>query len=80
MWEIYLELTRQMGPADKLAKVVQLSVDLRSIVLAGVRADHPGASEREILLRAGARYIDRETFLRAFKWHPDSNDPFPSRT
>jgi len=76
-WEAYLALMRNMNPSEKFIRVFELSAELRAWGEAGVRSQYPNASDREIQLRAAARIIDRPTFVRAFGWDPDSNDPIP---
>lgn len=77
-WDAYIQLLRQMDPAEKLSLVFRLSADLRSWSESGVRLRYPEASDREIQLRAAALRMDRKTFVRAFGWDPDSNAPLPN--
>jgi hypothetical protein len=76
-WEAYLALVREMSASEKVARVFELSAQLRAFIEAELRSEYPGASDREIQLRAAARNMDRKTFVRAFGWDPDSNEPFP---
>lgn len=76
-WEAYLALIRQMSPARKFARVLELSAELRAWGEAGVRLRYPEASDREVQLRAAALTMDRAEFVRAFAWDPDSDDPIP---
>ena len=76
-WAAYKELMRAMTPEEKFVRVLELSAQLRAFIEAGLRAEYTNASYREIQLRAAARNLDRKTFLRAFGWDPDSNEPFP---
>jgi hypothetical protein len=76
-WEAYLELMRNMGPAEKFARVFEFSALIRSLIEAEVRSQYPNASDREIQLRAAARNMGRKTFVRAFGWDPNSDEPFP---
>jgi len=76
-WDAYNALMRQMSPAEKFLRVFELSAQLRAFIEAGIRAEYPNASYREIQLRAAARNIDRRTFVRAFGWDPESDEPFP---
>ena len=46
-WEAYLELMRNMSPAEKFVRVFELSAELRAWVEAGVRLERPNASNRE---------------------------------
>ena len=38
---------------------------------AGIRRDHPGASDREVFLRRVARTLDRATMVRCCGWDPE---------
>jgi hypothetical protein len=76
-WEEYLALMRDMSPAEKFARVFEFSTLIRALIEAQLRSEYPNASTREIQLRAAARRIDRKTFVRAFGWDPDSDEPFP---
>jgi len=76
-WKAYLELMRNMSPSEKFARVFELSTLIRGLIEAEVRSEYPNGSDREIQLRAAARNMDRRTFVRAFGWDPDSNEPFP---
>ena len=77
-WKAYLELMRNMSPSEKFARVFELSTLIRGLIEAEVRSEYPNGSDREIQLRAAARNMDRKTFVRAFGWDPDSNEPFPN--
>ena len=76
-WEAYLGLMRNLSPSEKFARVFEFSTLIRSLIEAELRSEYPTASDREIQLRAAARNMDRKTFVRAFGWDPDSNEPFP---
>jgi hypothetical protein len=76
-WEAYNALIRAMSPEEKFIRVLELSTQLRGWVEAGVRLQYPSASDREVQLRAAARNMDHRTFVRAFGWDPDSDEPFP---
>lgn len=59
-----------MTAAEKLARVRSLTIAVRELSLAGIRARHPGIDEREALLRLAALTFDRATMIRAFHWDP----------
>jgi hypothetical protein len=48
---IQVELWRRMSPLQKLAAVTEISRAAEMLSLAGIRLRHPGASDRECLLR-----------------------------
>ncbi len=78
-WDAYLTLMREMELSEKFVRVFELSAELRAWGEAGVRLRYPNASDREVQLRAAARTMDRNMFVRAFGWDPDSDAPLPER-
>jgi len=68
--EVWLALQRQMSLGQKLFAVMEASRFLLQLYEAGVRLDHPHASEREIFLRTAARHLDRDLMIRAYGWDP----------
>lgn len=48
--QVRLARIRQMSPEERIAGVVQLSEDMRSIAAAGIRARHPDYSATQIKL------------------------------
>jgi hypothetical protein len=69
--EVFLQLQREMSPADKVAMVFRLTTMAMQLAEDDVRRCFPLASEREIFLRAAARRLDRETMLRVYGWYPE---------
>ena len=69
--ELMFAAYRRMSAAEKLERVGRLGAMVKSVVLADLRARHPDAEERELLLRYAARMHDRETMLAAFGWAPE---------
>jgi hypothetical protein len=63
-----------MPLGDKPLAVLEASRFLSQMYEAGVRLDHPGASEREIFLRTAARHLDRDLMTRAYGWDPALDD------
>jgi hypothetical protein len=49
----HAEVYRNMPPARRVAIAMEMSDSIRDIALAGIRARHPGLSEREAI----ARYV-----------------------
>lgn len=68
--EVYFEIQRRRRPGQKLKDAFDLSEGLLDAVKAGIRLRHPGASEREVFLRAAATRLPRELMIRAYGWDP----------
>lgn len=61
-----------MSPAEKATRVVELTRAACTLALAGLRARHPAAGERELLLRLAVLRLGAETVSRAYGWRaPD---------
>jgi hypothetical protein len=63
---LQVELWRRMSPEDKLRIVTEISRATQELSLAGIRRDHPDASERECLLRLAVRKLGREMAVRVY--------------
>jgi hypothetical protein len=72
--EVWLRLQRDMTPGDKLIAVLDASALVLSMYEAGVRLQHPNASDREVLLRTAARHLSRDLMIRAYGWDPEGNE------
>lgn len=70
---IWFARLRAMGPWQRLRMVFDLCEAADTLALAGLRARHPQATERELRLRLAATRYDRETMIRAFGWDPDAH-------
>jgi hypothetical protein len=68
--EVWRSLQRRMSLGEKLLAVLEASRFLLQMYEAGVRLEHPRASEREIFLRTAARHLDRTLMIRAYGWDP----------
>lgn len=69
-WERYARMT----PAEKAARVVDLTRTACSMALAGLRSRHPAATQAELLLRLAALRLGAETVWRAYGWRaPDGS-------
>lgn len=73
--EVFLECQRRMTASEKLQAILSWNSMLFELIRAEVRRQHPSANEREILLRAAARRLDRETLIRVYGWDPESVNP-----
>jgi hypothetical protein len=69
--EVFLQLHRAMTPAQRLAKVFELTAFQEGLQRASVRSMYPHADEREIFLRVAARRLDRDTMIRVYGWDPE---------
>ncbi|MGH7672071.1 MAG: hypothetical protein ACREMC_04170 [Gemmatimonadales bacterium] len=64
----------RMSPAEKAARVVELTRAVAVLALAGLRTRHPGADERELWLRLAVLRLGAETVSRAYGWRAPSPD------
>lgn len=67
----YHELLRRMPPEKRLEAAMRLSQAVRELALAGIRARHPGADERELRVRLAVRLYGRDCARRLFGHVPD---------
>jgi hypothetical protein len=68
--DLLLEGYRAMTPAQKLARVADLSAAARGMAEARIRRQYPGANATEIRLRVAALTLGRGTMMRVFSWDP----------
>jgi hypothetical protein len=62
----------RMTPAEKSARVVDLTRAACTLSLDGLRARHPAADEQELLLRLAVLRLGADTVSRAYGWRaPD---------
>jgi hypothetical protein len=71
--EILLERYRRMSPQEKIQIIQDLNQTLldKAIVEIQTRYD-PNLSEREAQLRLASLWLDRETMIKAYGWHPEA--------
>ena len=62
--QLQIDAWRRMSPMQKLELVDAATRDARSLALAGIRACHPNASDRECFLRLAERLLGA-TLVRA---------------
>ncbi len=60
-----IEGYRRMTPAQKLARCGDMSTAVRQLAAARIRAEHPEASERDVLLRVAALLYPSDLLSRA---------------
>jgi hypothetical protein len=70
VFTLLLEGYRRMTPAQKLARVADLSAASRQMAEARIRKEHPDADDSEVRLRLGALVLGRKTMLHVFSWDP----------
>jgi hypothetical protein len=73
---IRFERYAHMSPADKAARVVDLTRTANLLALGGLRTRHPAATERELWLRLAVLRLGAETVACVYGW-PASSVPFP---
>lgn len=71
VWARMQEGIRRMTPAQRIGRVISLSLLAHGLALAEIRRQHPNEDERRHRLRLAARYIDPETMRAAFGWPDD---------
>lgn len=55
LWEEDVRRARSMQPAERLEQAIQLSDLARALMVAGIRAAHPGAGDDVVLARLRQR-------------------------
>jgi hypothetical protein len=69
---VRFERYARMSPAEKARRVVELTRSACTLAVAGLRARHPTADDRELLLRLAVLRLGEETVDRAYGWRaPD---------
>ena len=62
---------RRMSPAQKIARVTELTRTVQQLALADIRRRHPTAGAREQSLRLASRWLEPELMRKAFGWNVD---------
>ncbi len=62
---------RRMSPAQKMARVIELTQTVQQLALADIRRRHPTAGEEEQALRLASRWLEPDLMRRAFGWNVD---------
>ena len=73
--EVWLGVLRQKTPGERIAIAFAMTDFVLRLSESGVRARHPGASEREVFLRSVALRLPKDLMIRAYGWHPDLGIP-----
>lgn len=71
---VRFERYARMSPAEKAARVVDLTRVACTLAVEGLRARHPGADERELLLRLAVLRLGPDTVSRAYGWRAPPQD------
>jgi hypothetical protein len=66
-----IEIWRHMTPGEKLSLVDRASREIIALALAGIRMRHPGASERECLIRLAELRLGPRLVREAY---PDADE------
>jgi hypothetical protein len=69
--EVWLGVLRGKTPGERIAIAFDLTDFALRMAESGVRANYPGASEREIFLRAAALRLPPDLMIRAYDWDPE---------
>lgn len=67
---VLFDLYRRMEPWQRAQRCLELQEMAEQAALAGIRARHPAADEREQRLRLAALKYPRELMIAAFGWDP----------
>lgn len=71
-----IELLSHMPPGEKLRNVFELTAFIQRLQEARQRRLYPDASAREILIRAAASRLDKDTLRKVCGWAPgDPGEP-----
>lgn len=68
---VWMNILRSKTDGERLLMALELSEFAVRMSEAGVRAQYPGASEREIFLRTTALRVPRDLMIRAYGWDPE---------
>ena len=63
---VQVDLWRRMSPVEKAAIVRGVSLAIQRLSLAGIRIRHPGASNRECMLRMAMITLGRELACKVY--------------
>jgi hypothetical protein len=65
-WRVYLDIIRQMTPAQKMRRTLEWSAEIRLFAEAGLRERFPQADEREIFLRSARMRLGADLFRKVY--------------
>ena len=68
--QMQIEGYRRMTPQQKMRCVTDLINAARQMAAMWIRQQYGDISERELQLRLGALWLDRDAMIRVFDWDP----------
>ena len=68
--QMQIEGYRRMTPQQKMQCMTDLINAARRMAATRIRKQYGDISEREMQLRLGALWLDRETMIKVFDWDP----------
>ncbi len=68
---LLIEGYRRMSPAQRARRMIDLMRTVEILTMARIRAEHPNASDQEVKLRLGSRWLDAQTMRTVYRWDPD---------
>jgi hypothetical protein len=69
--EMMINAYRTMTPREKLEQSAAMTRTTLHLAEEKIREQYEGISDRELRLRMGSLWIDRETMVKAFGWDPE---------
>ncbi|HEX3581031.1 MAG TPA: hypothetical protein VH087_04665 [Thermoanaerobaculia bacterium] len=69
--EVQFAILRGMTVQQRAAVFTQLCLSVQELAIAGLRREHPNASEDELRLRLAARTLGNDVVRRVWNWSPD---------
>lgn len=69
--DVQFERLRAMSPLQRAEVFTALTFAVQDLALAGLRLQHPDASDDELRLRLAARRLGAETVRRIWGWPAD---------
>jgi hypothetical protein len=70
---VWREVLGAKTEGERILMALELSDFAFRMAESGVRERFPGASEREVFLRAAALRLPRELMIRAYGWDPEEH-------
>ncbi len=63
---LQIELWRRMSPLEKVRAAAEITRNVQELSLAGIRLRHPGASDRECMLRLAVLKLGRRLTCQVY--------------
>ena len=71
-YEVQFELLRAMTPAQRAEVFTALTLAVQDLAMAGLRLQHPNATDDELRLRLAARRLGSDVVKKIWGWPPDA--------